>query len=374
MRIGIDVSQLVYPGGVSVYTKNLIENLLKIDQTNQYYFIGFSFRQKQVLEDWFKKLNFKNIKQCFFAIPITIVELLFNHLRKPPIEFFTKNLDLMHTSDWLEPKSNCLKITTVHDLAPLIYPQYHHPKIVNVFRKKLQLVKKESALIISVSQSTKKDLVRLMGIKEDKIKVIYEAPNHDLVQAIPDVSWFKKLNLGKFIISDAIRNPRKNLNNLLQALTGLQDKSLRLVLIGQAGWGEKNIYQLINSSATKVMIKTIPNCSPGQLKVLYQKALGAVFPSFYEGFGLSILEAMSCGCPVITSNVSSLPEIAGKAALLIDPHHAQEINKAINELSKNLSLQASLREEGYKQVKKFSWEKTAQATLDAYKFIFKSKL
>lgn len=380
MKIAIDVSQIIYPGGVGVYVRNLVRNLLKIDPENEYIFFGASLRKNKVLEDWFGKLKLKvkeknktpHLWGKFYYFPATATEFLFNRLRFPKIEFFTGKIDLFHTSDWTEPKSDCPKITTIHDLAPIVYPQMHDPKIVTVFKRKLDLIKKESKMIIAVSKNTKNDLVKRLGIEENRIKVIYEAVSDEFIEEKADRGLIDKFNLKKFIISDAIKNPRKNLENLIKAFENIKDKDLRLVLVGQPLWGIEKQKELIEKSEKKNKILVLGQISTGQLKVLYQRAQVAVFPSFYEGFGLSLLEAMFCGCPLVVSNTSSLPEVAGKAALLVDPHKASQIANAIAKIVANKKLAENFKKRGLKQAKRFSWLSTARKTLALYKSFFKN--
>lgn len=363
MKIGIDISQIVYPGGVGVYLKNLINNLLRIDHQNQYLIFGTSLRKHEVLKKSFSNLRLQK-KYC--SLPLTLAEILFNKVHFPPIEVFTGKLDVLHTSDWIEPRASCPKVTTVHDLAPVIYPQLHDSKIVTVFKRKLELVKKESALIIAVSKSTKKDLMDRMGIEEKRIKVVYEAVSDDFLRTKAEMDLIKKHRLKKFILSDAIKNPRKNLKHLLEAFIQVKDKDLTLVLTGEPMWDKKQMFELINSSGVKDKITHLSYVSLAQLKGLYKNALTALFPSFYEGFGLSVLEAMSSGCPVITTNVSSLPEVAGKAAILVDPQKDKEIARAIDNVVSSKRKRESLRRAGLEQVKRFSWKKCAQETLEIY--------
>ncbi|MDP2649588.1 MAG: glycosyltransferase, partial [bacterium] len=170
MKIGIDVSQLAYPGtGVAVYTQNLIENLLKIDKGNEYLFFFSSMRRKPP-----KGWDVKNLK-----LPPLFLEVLWNRLHVIPIERFIGKIDIFHTSDWLEPPAKCPKVTTIHDLAIFKFPETFIPRgghdIVSNLKRKLSLVKEESKLIIAVSENTKKDIVELLKIPENKIRVVYEA-------------------------------------------------------------------------------------------------------------------------------------------------------------------------------------------------------
>jgi glycosyltransferase involved in cell wall biosynthesis len=363
MKIGIDISQIVHPGGVGTYTGNLVNKLLAIDKVNDYLLFGASLRKYQLLKKAFKgKFTAK-----FYTLPPTLTEYLFNRLHFPPIEFFTGKIDVFHSSDWMEPRAICPKITTVHDLAPIIFPQKHDKKILDVFKRKLALVKKEAKVIIAVSKSTKKDLVERLEIDENKIRVIYEALDENFVKAKADLSVINKFELKQFIISDALKNERKNLKKLLLAFNKIKNKELQLVLPGIPLWGIKEIKDLVSQSAAKDRIKLIGMVEVSSLKALYEKALAAVFPSLYEGFGLAVLEAMSCGCPTIVSNVSSLPEVVGNAGILVNPRDEDEIGEAINRVTNNVSVARTLREKGKQQVKKFSWEIAAKETLAVYR-------
>lgn len=368
MKIGIDVSQIVHPGGVGVYTRNLVNHLLQIDSRNDYVLFGSSLRKFYLLKQQFKG----NFSAKYYHLPPFITEYLFNQLRWPKIEVFTGKLDIFHTSDWMEPKTDCAKVTTVHDLAPLIYPKLHDKKIVKVFKQKLSLVKKESSLVIAVSTSTKKDLIEKVGIEASKIRVIYEAVDKEYENIKPDNSIISKYNLKQFIISDGLKNQRKNLITLLKAFDNLNEPNLQLVLPGQALWGSKEIQTLIDGSKFKHNIIMPGTVTTNMIKALNQKAMCAVMPSFYEGFGLAVLEAMTVGCPVITSNISSLPEVGGSAAILINPHNAVDIGLAIRKIKNNEKLRLKLKDESVQQAKIFSWEKAARETLEVYKEIVNS--
>ncbi len=327
MRIGIDISQIVYGTGVSIYTQNLVENLLKIDKENEYLLFFSSLRRRPPQLPCLRA----------FRLPPTLLDLLWNRLHIVPIEKFVGPLDVFHTSDWTEPPAKCQKVTTIHDLTPLLFSEETHPKIVVTHKRKLAWVKKESSLIIAVSQATKKDIVRVLGIPQEKIKVIYEAVEENFKPQSSQVIESVKKKYG--IVGDyvlAFGGPaRKNLKRVKKACLGWQ-----LFVIGQ------------------------PYVPKEDLAALYSGALCLVYPSLYEGFGLPILEAMACGCPVVTANVSSMPEIAGGGAVLVDPKNIEGIAKGIKEAIKN---RERLIKRGFRQAKMFDWKKTAKETLEVYK-------
>lgn len=173
MRIGIDISQIVYQGtGVANYTKNLVENLLKIDHENEYVFFFASLRRK--IESLKLKSKNHNVKLKAFKIPPTLLDILWNQLHICPIEWFIGPVDVFLSSDWTQPPTlKAKKVTTIHDLIPFKFPETLHPRIVKVHQRRMKWVKKECDLIICDSQSTKKDVKEILGIEEARLKVIY---------------------------------------------------------------------------------------------------------------------------------------------------------------------------------------------------------
>jgi len=341
MKIGIDISQIVYGTGVSTYTKNLVENLLRIDKKNEYKLFFSSLRQN--LPNDFKTENKKaQIKK--FPFPPTILEPLWNKWHWPSVEKFIGPFDIFHSSDWTQPPTKAKKITTIHDLAVLRYPKTFPQKIVDVQQRRLEWVKKEIDMIIAVSQATKKDIVELLSIPEEKIQVIYEAVGEDFQpQPLAKVEKIKKKYQLKEDYLLAFSGPaRKNLERIKKACQGFN-----LFIIGE------------------------PYIPQEDLPSLYSGAQCLVYASLYEGFGLPVLEAMACGCPVLTSNVSSLPEVTGQAGLLVDPLDVEEIARGINEITNNKEKREELIKKGFAQAKKFSWEKAAKETLKAYETVAK---
>jgi len=210
--------------------------------------------------------------------------------------------------------------------------------------------------------------MEILGLPEKKIKVVYEAAPEDL-KPVKDKKisqkLFKKYNLdGDYLLSVATLEPRKNLKRIIEAFKMLKTKNLKLVITGKPGWEDLNTLGFKKGNNNTIFTGYLKKRE--DLAALYSQALGLVYPSLYEGFGLPILEAMKCGCPVLTSNISSMPEVAGQAAILVDPLDVEEIARGLSELVNNQDLRKSLAKKGLAQVKKFSWEKTAQETLKVY--------
>jgi len=173
MRIGVDISQVVYSGtGVGEYTKRLIINLLKNDTENEYVLFFSSLRRK--LPEDILKMQSRNVTIRRFFLPPTLLDMLWNRLGIFPIEWFVGEVDVFISSDWTQPSSRSAElVTVVHDLSPLKFPQEHHPKIVNVHKRRLEKVKKLCDMVISDSQATKQDLVKMLGVSESNVKVVY---------------------------------------------------------------------------------------------------------------------------------------------------------------------------------------------------------
>ncbi|MCL5783775.1 MAG: glycosyltransferase family 4 protein [Patescibacteria group bacterium] len=335
IKLGLDISQIAHGGGVATYTKNLADQLSQNPDIKARFF--YSSLRKPYKDDL---LNVKS-----FPLPPTLLEIFFNRFRVLPIETFIGNIDIFHSSDWLQPKTKAKKVTTYHDVVPLKYPQWSQPKIVEVHRRRLQIVEKEIDMVIAVSKSTKKDLLQISNIPEEKISVIYEGVGEQFKpQSEEKVEEFRsRLNLPKeFILAIGGIGERRNLSKVKEAAKGYD-----LVITGE----------------------TISRVADEQLPLLYSAAQVLLYPSFYEGFGLPILEAQACGTPVITSNVSSMPEVAGDGAILVDPQNVEEISGAISSIVSHQSsdVRQSLIQKGFDNVKKFSWEKCAEETVQLYK-------
>ncbi len=332
MRVGFDISQLAHGGGVATYTQNLAEQLQKIKDLKMIYFYS-SLRKP------YKGL-LKNVKK--YRLPPTLFEMVFNKWRNIPIETFLGPLDIFHSSDWTQPPSKAKKITTYHDLVPLKYPQWSHPKIVEVHERRLKVVEKEIDMVIAVSKATKQDLLELSLIPENKITVIYEGPSAKFKpQSESRISLFKKkYNLPeKFVLAIGGVGERKNLDRIKEAC-----KDYNLVIAG----------------------RSIPLLDIEELELLYSSAKVLVYASLYEGFGIPILDAFSAGCPVITSNISSMPEVGGNAALYGNPLDVDGINNRLKQVLEDKDLREEYVKKGFEQVKKFSWEKCATETVDTY--------
>ena len=325
MKIGIDISQAVYGTGVSDYVINLVQHLPQ----SELVLFGFSLRRKSDITTLFPSAK-------TFLIPPTLLDIIWNQLHILPAETLIGPVDILHSSDWTQPPTQAKKVTTIHDLAPFIYPQETSSNIVAVQTRRMKWVVKECDRIICVSNNTASDLQRLFPETAGRTVVIPEALPGKYLTLKPQIT--KNAN---YILAIGTRQPRKNIDRLKKACELLQKK---LIIVGEG------------SDIGYVSDQDLVNYLAG--------ASAFVYPSLYEGFGLPILEAFYHGVPVACSNTSSLPEIAGDAAVYFDPYNEEEMAKSIAEAIANRD---KLVAAGKTQLAKFSWDKAAKETLEVYK-------
>lgn len=358
MKIGIDVSQMVYRGhGVGRYVEDLSRALL-MRQDHDYIFYAGALRQRAYLTMRSKNKPWSRATWRMPLIPPRLARFVWNYT-KIPIERVVGKVDIFHTSDWTEPYTYSPAVTTVHDLAFRLYPETVAPLVRRVQTKRLARVITHGTHIIADSQSTKHDLMQLYAIPDTKIDVVYPGISERFEQKkkteIERVK--KKYNLPtQYILTLGTKEPRKNLPRLIEALSGL---TIPLVVTGRQGWATQ-------LAAHAQVIETGFIDDP-DLPGLYSGATVFAFPSLYEGFGFPVLEAMACGTPVVTSNISSLPEVAGNAGILVDPRDSTSIRSGIDEA---FGKQVFLQKRGLAQAKKFSWVVCADKTVKVYEKIY----
>ena len=258
-------------------------------------------------------------------------------------------------------------VITVHDLARISF-DFDKETTMEKFLLRLDVRGiKRAAHIIAVSQNTKDELVRYLRIPLDKISVVYNGVDHDIFKP----SAGKKLVDKPYILYVGSERPRKNLPRLLQAFSQIRAdfRGLKLLKLGPFGRSyefRKQTLKQVERLQISADVIFVDHVAEDDLPYYYSAASMLVYPSLYEGFGLPPVEAMACGCPVVTSNVSSLPEVVGDAALMIDPYNVDALAKAMAEILTNDGLRRGMIERGLAQAEKFSWEKTAAETLEIH--------
>ncbi|MCK5416471.1 glycosyltransferase family 4 protein [Candidatus Parcubacteria bacterium] len=378
-KIGIDARVLMNGNfsGIPEFTLELLENLFKIDSVNEYVlFYNSYFEISNVINDLANKYH--NVAICQSKVPNKIYNYFNQKLFKYPKIDVASGVDFfyMPNINFASLSQKSKKIITVHDLSFLRYPEFFslrnhcYYKMINV-KKFLKNFDK----IIAVSENTKDDIVDLCGISEEIIEVIYSGVNENY--KIIDKCDFKLKSIkDKYKLADNIIlylgtiEPRKNIDGIIQAfdllMKNIEFKDYQLILAGGSGWKNKEIYKIWKKSKNKDKIKFL-GFVPNEDKIyLYNSASLFVYPSFYEGFGFPPLEALTCGIPVVTSNISSLPEILQKTATLINPYNIPELSRAMGLILKNKQTNENAIMISNQVKSVYNWQKTAEKYLKVF--------
>ena len=366
MNIGYDASRAFIGNrtGTENYSFQILKNLIQIDQSNKYYIYlrQLASSQSVALSTQGDALN-NNLK--FIPIPFPRLWTQAGLAKQT----FKDHLDVLfipaHTIPLIR-RPGLKTVVTVHDLGAEFLPKTHQIKQRLYLNLMTHHQLKSATHIITVSKATKEDLIKRVGIPEKKITVVYEGYNKELFKPQKGdtlnitLKQFGLKNQEYFLFVGTIQ-PRKNLARLIEAFAALNNPP-KLILAGSKGWLSDEIYELPKKLGIEDSVKFLGYVPDEKLPALYSGAKAFLFPSLFEGFGLPVLEAMACGCPVLTSNISSLPEVAGKAAILVNPYSVEEIAQGIEEI-KTQDTRNKLIKSGFEHVKKFSWEKAARETL-----------
>lgn len=352
MKIAIDVSQMCYEGtGVARYVYGLTEAMLESGTDHQFVLYAGTLRRRKYFKDLMQTKPWNLASWRILPLPPKLAGKAFN-LLPFRAQWLVGKVDIFHSSDWSEVSSTCPSVTTVHDLVFIKYPDTVDPLILKIQQSRLKKIVRNQTHIIADSQSTKSDLMEIYHLPSDRITVVYPGIS-DLYkpQTKKEIDRVKsKYNLpDKFVLSVGTQEPRKNIARLAEAVESL---GIPLVLVGRHGWGSKT--------------QTLGYVPDSDLPAIYAASSVFAYPSLYEGFGFPVLEAMACGTPVVTSNISSLPELAGDAAILVNPEDVSSIAKGIKTA---LSKREDLIKKGKAQSKLFTWAKTAKQTLEVYEKI-----
>lgn len=377
MKIGVDIRALMDErySGVSAYAEQLLKEILRQDQENEYYLFYNSFRD---LSNRFSALENEKVKVIGTHFPNKVFNYVLQKIfGRPYLDKILGGVDVFWSphfnfSNFSKGSKNIL---TVHDLSFLRAPEFFSWR-KNCWHKLLGIKKiiKRADLIVAISENTKLDLMDIFAVPAEKIKVIYSGLN------LPEVDFTENeqqefLNKhgikNDFILSVGNIEPRKNLDGLIKAYEILRENNPelknQLVLAGAPGWQNKHIYLAAKKSKFSQDIIFTGYVSEGEKKSLYRQAAVFVFPSFYEGFGFPPLEAMSYGLPVIAANSSSIPEVVGESAFLINPVFPSEITSALKIILTDEKIKEKYCLAGKERVSLFSWKKTASEYLELFK-------
>ncbi len=364
MRIGIDARLVYYhKAGIGQYIVRLIQALAGIDHADQ--FLVFKSRKDHTRIVQQANFHFKPLwtpsHHRFERIAMSA-------------ELAPFPLDVLHSPDFIPPQwSRCPSVITMHDLAFLLYPHLLTRDSARYYGQ-VDLAAKQADHIIAVSQSTKRDTMRMLGVPEEKITVIYEAA-HPIFRPLDHATDIARARAqyqlqGDFILFVGSIEPRKNLPTLLRAFGRLRAKyksSATLAIASNHSWLVAELDQVINEQKLGDAVRFLGGVPNEELVYLYNAAQVLVMPSLYEGFGLPPLEAMACGTPVIASNVSSLPEVLGDAGMLFNPEDVEGLTVALWRVLSDENLRREMRAKGLKRARIFSWERAARETLAVYR-------
>jgi glycosyltransferase involved in cell wall biosynthesis len=368
MKITIDALPLIGDTGVTTYLYNLIKNMISVDNKNRYellYRLSLNFKNYN-----FEKFNSNSVSIRNTHIPNRIFEYFytFNRHRVPLLDGMFNTADVFFSTVYFVP---CIKksvVSVVYDITPFKIDEYSNER--EMLKIRLRNVIKYSNHIITISNSTKNDLCNFFNMDEKKISVTYLAASdiYTVMNKVLVDNYLKsKYHIDSgYILYVGNKGSHKNVISLLEAYKKIKkDIKRKLVLCGKKAWSGSVREAIKNLSLVDDVI--IPGYVPlNDLPYIYNGASVFVYPSRYEGFGLPVLEAMSCGVPIITSNISSLPEVAGDAAILIDPYKVDEISEAIKSILSSPSLYQKLSSKSLERSKIFGWEKTAKDTLSIF--------
>ncbi len=379
MKIILDIGPLLIESvGVRSYTINLVRNILKLNEGRE--FLLFPFLTKKTKEN-FEGLDYKGfvIKEQYRKWLFAILASMGGRTLIP--KRYLSHWDLFWTPGTFLLPVRCSIVGTIFDLTTIIYPEFHKRKVIEHQEKVFHYFKENASLIIAISENTKMDIMKYLRIPEDKIRTIYCGVG-DEFRKIEDVRVLKSILRGigidyPYILYVGSLEPRKNVERLIEAFIQLKKRRQingKLVISGIKGWAYQSIFDKVASSGTEKEI-IFTGVTPNEfLPFLYNGASAFVYPSLYEGFGLPVLEAMSCGVPVVTSNVSSLPEVAGDAAILINPYSVDELADGIWRILSDKELRNQCIKKGIERAKLFTWERCAKNTLDAFNEVYRTSL
>ncbi|MBH07760.1 MAG: hypothetical protein CMP71_01495 [Flavobacteriales bacterium] len=357
--------------GIARYSKYLYSHLKELKSNYNFIPIATGSEKKS------RELRLLKDNSGLRILPFgrKITPLLWKYLNFPKIEnMIDCNINLLHAHSLTYPiATNKPYIVTIHDIGPLTHPQFFTKKDNWLMKESFRQIVKKADHLICVSKYTATE-VELFCKKnyhqsiEKRISVVYEGVgkfffNKIKLNQIADNDKIKFLKEKKFILCVGKLSPRKNFSSVIKAFNLIKNSfDHHLIAVGGDGWDFKKSKQYINSLKLQNRVHMIGFVSDELLRYLYTKASVFVYPSLFEGFGLTILEAMACQCPVITSNKSSLPEIAGRCATIIDPMDIYQLSESIISVCRDNSEIKSQKSSGLKRAKSLNWNKTAKET------------
>jgi glycosyltransferase involved in cell wall biosynthesis len=364
VRIGIDARKL-HDFGIGTYIRNLLRELARLDPDTEFVILS---RPEDAEGVAVLGGNFRAVVET--AGNYSIAEQV-----KVPLAIRRERVDLFHAPHYvLPPLVRCPSVVTIHDCIHLMFPQYLPNRRSLVYaRTSIALAAKRSTRILTGSESSKRDILRFVDVPPGKIDVIYHAcderfrtePNEEVVARVRERFQLQD----QFVLYAGNVKPHKNLERLIEAFHIVRSRGLdhlKLVLTGDDISKYTALRRAVHRHQLHKYVRFLGFQPLDTLAAMYRLAGAFVFPSLYEGFGLPPLEAMASGTPVVTSNVSSLPEVTGEAAVLVDPYNASSIADGIYRVLTDDSLRNELRRRGLERATQFSWESSVRRVREIY--------
>lgn len=370
MRIGINtfaLSDRLGMAGSGRYILGLTQALTRLEHQHDLVLFGNADNWHLLPSNGCQRVD------CGRVTTIRPLRLLWEQLVLP-LMLRRYQIDLLHSTVFVAPLClPCPSVVTIHDMTWFTLPRQHTRVKGAYFRAMIPPAVRRAAQIIAVSEASKQDIVTLLGTSAERIAVTYEGVDLDFF--CPEAAKGRVGEVGArysvrrpYVLYVGKLEPRKNLPTLIKAFASIarQFPDHQLVLAGNPGWDFQAIYETAACIPLRERIRFTGFVAEADLPALYAEADLFVYPSSYEGFGFPVLEAMACGTPVITSNVSSLPEVAGDAGLLVDPLDVVALVDAMRQVLGNSMLRQQMRAKGLEQARRFTWEATARRTLQIY--------
>ncbi len=371
MRIAIDARKL-HDFGIGTYVRNLLHQLGRIDPDTEYVVLCQP-EDREIIAKFGG--NVRPIVEP--ARPYSVAEQF-----RVPLALRREKVDLFHATHYvLPPLTRRRAIVTIHDCIHLMFPQYLPNRLAHGYAKAFfWSATQQAERILTVSEASKRDILRLCDVPPERVAVIYNAiderfrvtPNEEQVALVRERYQLDD----DFVLYVGNIKPHKNVERLIDAFAQVRQAGLdhlKLLVIGDAITRYATLRRAVHRGKLHKHVRFLGFVPTETLAILYRLASVFVFPSLYEGFGLPPLEAMACGTPVVTSNISSLPEIAGDAAILIDPHDSTSIANGIAQAITDTALREKLRARGLERAQMYSWERSVTRVREIYDEVLRTR-
>ena len=374
LKIGIDFTSASRErAGIGRYARELIRALARVDRNNEYVlFVPHDAHDDLLRFDW--SPNFKIVRA---PINERYLAAMWHRARVPlVVEAFIGKVDVFYSPDFLLPPTLAKrKLVTIHDLSYVRVPECFPVPLLRYLNSAVPRAVQRADVILADAASTQRDVADVYHVPLEKIKVLYSGVDSRFHPKVSEASQarVRELMHGKpYLLSVSTIQPRKNYARLIEAfakIANLQSliPNLQLVIAGGRGWMFEEVFQTVEHLGLQERVIFPSFFSDEDLPALYAGATLFVYPSLYEGFGLPIAEAMSCGVPIVSSNASSLPEVGGDAVIYFDPRNVDAMADAMQRVLSDESLRKDLRARGIEQAKRFSWDKAARKLLEHLK-------